>query len=318
MVQAEADPGTERHLAGSAAAEELAVDFTVEGLVVLCDALDLPHPPGLGPDPLGSLEATTRGAILDSARRSLLARRMIAIEEERVTLDAAVEAFLEVVTSPGIVVRAVSEADGYVETRFYSAVPDVTVEHSVVMGSIQRFTPFSTDALLARVLQFLRLAERPDGQGEAFDLTTGVLAGCAELLAVDDPDGARKVIEDAGVPVQSAEAFVRALRTRASSSSVTILHRPTEDHVAGGELTWIDAGDNGLWLTPLPADSDGLDPGVDSGVGSGGVGDPTGPGGGGYDDDPPDLPLRVERTSAASIAAELLSYLPGGDTLTSA
>lgn len=304
MVQAER--GDEAaHLGAMPGGDAVTIDFTVEALVVLCEVADVPGLPGLDPDPLGGLGAETREAVLDSARRSLVARRMIRADGDTFTLDPAVHAFLKVVSTPGIVVRAVHERDERIETRFVSAVPDVAVEHSVVLGSIQRFTPFPTDALLARVLRFLQLAERAAVEADPFDVKAPDLTRVAEHLAADDRDAAREVLVGGGAPVSSAERFLDALEARRSSSSITILHRPDEDHLEGGELTWIDAGDAGLWLTPLPVPSDlGEARGVDAGEAA-----RTDPVEGSEGD-----AIRVEPTSAALIAAELLSYLPGSDS----
>lgn len=298
MVQAErGDEAAD--LGAMPGGDAVTIDFTVEGLVVLCELADLPGLPGLGSDPLGGLSAETRDLVLDSARRSLVARRMIRAEGETFVLDAAVHAFLEVVSTPGIVVRAVHEAGDRIETRFISAVPDIAVEHSVVLGSIQRFTPFPTDALLARALQFLQLVERPEIQAEPFDISIADLTRVAEHLNAGDRVSAKEMLVGGGALDSAAGKFLDALQARRSSSSVTILHRPDENHLEGGELTWIDAGNDGLWLTPLPGVSDSSEVEEREGTRSAPL-----PGGDGDS-------IRVEPTSAASIASELLSYLPG-------
>ena len=56
-------------------------------------------------------------------------------------------------------------------------------------------------------------------------------------------------------PCAAAAAFVAAVGASPRTVSVTVFYRPEADKVAGGSLTWIDAGLDGLWCTE-PVDDD--------------------------------------------------------------
>ena len=82
-----------------------------------------------------------------------------------------------------------------------------------------------------------------------------------------------------GIDELVADGFVSAARAVRSTSTVTVLHRPTSSEIVGVELTWLDAGPLGLWLT-----------------------------------EPSGSPSRrlIERVTAADLAIRLRSYLPFG------
>lgn len=270
--------------------EQPSIDFSIEELVAMAEILELRGLPGLGAEPLAFLAPELHEAVLASARRSLVARRFVRpTAGDGFEIIRPVVQMVTCVARSGIQVRAVFEADGNAETRCFAAEPDLTIEHSVVLGAVQRLTPFRTEQLLARVLEFGGIETRPRGDVAPFAASERALTVCAEILAAGDRDAAVTTLTADGVPEASAEAFVRALGHRVSSASVTILHRPKPEEIHGGELTWMDCGEHGLWLTPALA-----------GDGEADAVEPFEPGA-----------VTIEPTTAKWIAEELLSYLPG-------
>lgn len=277
---------------------DISVDFSVDELVVLAQLLGYEPLPGLGREPFGEISDAEREAALGAARRSLIARRVVSLSGEAVEVLPAVAAVIEIAAAPGILGRAQFESRGSVETRFYGSRPDATVEHAPLEGSVHRLTPFPTDELLTRVLDFCRLEQRPEIEAPPFTVSFGELQACGERVAAGDSESARVLLSGAGAPTDSAAAFVQAIGTKCHLARVTFLYRLDDNRLAGGELTWVDGGEHGLWLTPTPD--------ADDAIGSKSEGAYTAL---------LDEPVMVTPTSASAIAAELLSYLPGDDAI---
>jgi hypothetical protein len=149
----------------------------------------------------------------------------------------------------------VHEVGGVAEIRSFAARPEMAVEQRG-MGSGQiRFTPFDPAVLVDRIMAFVAPeSDGPfdDGEGGAWSLE--VPAAAVERLFSDvssTGDGKElvKYLVEAGVEIAKAEAFVSAVKSLRSTNSVTVLHRPVEQEIVGVDLTWMDAGDLGIWLT---------------------------------------------------------------------
>lgn len=270
---------------------EPSIDFSIEELVALAEILELRGLPGLGAEPLAFLEPEVQEPVLASARRALVARRfLVPTEGGGFEVARPVAHMVARVARSGIQVRAVYEVPGHAETRWFAAEPDLGVEHGAAIGTVQRLTPFRTEQLLARVLEFCGIATRPENPAPSFSASAASIRSAVEVLAIGDADGAHTVLTTGGADPAGATAFVHALQHRVASASASILHRPAENIIAGGELTWLDCGDDGLWLTPAlgdPGDDDGSDSPETAGL------------------------LTIAPTTAKHIAEELLSYLPG-------
>jgi hypothetical protein len=257
---------------------ELSVDFTTEELVVLAGAAGTGLPVGLG-DPTDDLPKDVLDLLQERARAALIARRVLVAEEEDSEPEPveAVSTLLRATASPGLLVTASLEQEGVVETRSYCALPDLSVEHQSLASSVFRFTPFATRDLLARVFRFVDLRPAAVVDVPPFTVAAATLAGAAEQVVGHDHQQAVLALTGAGVPVASAEAFVEAIKAKRASASITVLFKPEESKVAGGQLTWIDAGLQGLWLTEQGSD---------------------------------DSSLSVRSVAAEELSKELLSYLP--------
>jgi hypothetical protein len=266
---------------------EVSIDFSVEELLLLAEILGQPAIPGLDERALLGLTPEARSAASEAALHSLVARRVVTQTDGTSDIAAPVVSLLEAASQPALLGRTEHEVDGLMELRFYLSQPDVSIEQTPLVGAVHRLAPFATEELLTRALDRCALEERPRADAEPFTVTLDQLRTTNDAAEAGDLDLARRAIGGTA----SAAAFVSALTTRVSSSRVTLLHRPTETVIEGGELTWLDGGPGGLWLTPT-VDTDPDEDDLDTVL---------------------DFEVEIAPTTATAIAAELFSYLPGGD-----
>ena len=85
--------------------DDASIDFSVEELVALVGVLDLGPIPGLGEEPLGGLDESQREIVVASAIRSLVARRAVAVDEDRVEVAEPVADLVRVLAAPGLLGR---------------------------------------------------------------------------------------------------------------------------------------------------------------------------------------------------------------------
>lgn len=227
--------------------DELSVDFTTEELLLLAERCGVEPPAGLTAGDTLQLPAEYRQAIREQAEGALRARRVLG--EDGTEPVEAVVTLLSVLGRPALLTTASIEQGGVVETRFYASNPDLAVEHRSLATSVHRLLPFATRDLLSRVLGFVDLRPVEPPAVPALVATVATLEACSTKVAEHDHHAAVAVLTQAGAPSVTAEAFVEALKAKRASASVTILYRPEDDKVAGGQLTWIDAGLRGLWVS---------------------------------------------------------------------
>jgi hypothetical protein len=173
-----------------------------------------------------------RDGALRSARRSLLARGVVTIDDDgllQVTPPHSV--LFRVALAPGVVVSAEHRMRDAAETRSYYALPDVAVEHAVAVGCVHQLEQFPSVRLMGRVRDFVELTERPETGGDEAELSV------AELNAA----------------LAGEASSLPAFENLVSTSYVGCIHRGDKTLV-GGELRWIDCGDSGLWLVEPSSD----------------------------------------------------------------
>jgi hypothetical protein len=285
--------------------DELVIEFTAEELVVLGNALKLTlplaEPPSLAGDP------GVRAALVDLARRSLVARRVLWTDGLEFTVVEPIRKLLEMVSEPGLVVRMgrTDEVARFANLSAYEASPDdplllarpdVGVEvRSTSAGNVQ-LTPFVPTRLLDRVAAATALVDRPvPADVRAFDVAGDAAAATFRLVAAGRADAAVGSLLSERVHEPSARAFVAALARPPVAHSVEINHRPSPAVLAGGVSSWIDGGPAGLWTVPTSEQVEGFDE-VYAGPWSA----------------PPSSPrvATISPTSVDGILDELLTYLP--------
>lgn len=260
---------------------EVWIDFTTEELLVLAELLEFDAPPGAGADGLHELAVAGNDELMrQAAVRSLEARKVLMDGQ---VVDPISEV-MSVLCNPGLLVAASVEQDGVVDTRFLGVMPEIAVEHQGLSVSLHRLTPFASRDLMSRILQFSNLRPYVADSEVSFVVDEEVLDRAAGALDDNDHVGAEKLLSDSGIAESDARTFVYALTMKHSSASIAVLHRPEDDRVEGGALTWIDAGIAGLWLTELAGETGQLESASEK--------------------------LEIRRVNARDLAAELLSYLP--------
>jgi hypothetical protein len=211
--------------------DNVSIDYGADDLSAIAELFGAPSFPGVE----GSGEAALR-----SARRSLLARGVLEIDDEAMLRVLPPHSILfRIALAPAAVVNAELRRGDSVETRSYYALPSVAVEHSVAIGRVHRLEQFGAEHLLKRVRNFVALGERPAADGNGLELTVSEL---------------NQALADRRLP--EGGPFATALEKLESTSYVRCLHRHGGTLV-GGELRWIDTGDSGLWLVePSEADAE--------------------------------------------------------------
>ena len=208
----------------------VAADYSADELTAVGHLLAVPAFPNVSGAVFADLDPAAQEATLRSARRSLLARGVVEIDDEGILRVAAPHGVLfRVALAPAAVVNAEVRRTDSIETRSYYALPSVAVEHSSVIGHIHRLSQFESAQLFDRVVEFLGLVERPSGESADAELSISDLNRALAGEKVDEG------------------AFGQALASLVSTSFVRSLSRDNGTLV-GGELRWIDTGDAGLWL----------------------------------------------------------------------
>jgi hypothetical protein len=211
------------------------LNYGEDELGAIADLFGAPHFPGVADGLASGLSEEAREAALRSARRSLLARGVLEIDDEgMLQITPPHSVIFRIALAPAAVVNSEHRRRDAVETRSYYVLPTVGVEHRVKIGRVHSLEQFAPEEMLGRVCNFAALAERPTAGAGDFDLTVEQLN---RALAGD---------EKSDLPSEAA-AFAAALADLVSTSYVRCLHRQ-EDALVGGELRWLDTGDSGLWL----------------------------------------------------------------------
>jgi hypothetical protein len=242
-----------------------AVEYGADELAAIAEVLGAQAFPGVD-TAYAELGEAAQESALRSARRSLLARGVLTIDEEGILNVVPPHSVLfRVALAPALVVNAEHRRADSMESRSYYALPAVGVEHAVSVGRVHRLAQIDPTTLLERLVAFVGLESRPSGDQSEFEVDVETLnRALADSAGTELPDEAKE--------------FRDALETLQSTSYVRSLYGNGRS-IVGGELRWIDTGENGLWL---------VEPGADD----------------------PDRVL-VKRAEGSELFGELLSYLPG-------
>jgi hypothetical protein len=260
---------------------DVSIDFTTEELLVLAELTDGELPAGLGLQSIDELPESLRGFARESTRRALHARRVLSGTDAEPAVVEAVANLLDVVTHPGILGIAAIQQGEVIETQFFSATPEVGVQHASIAESVHRFTPFPPGELLTRILTHVDLRPATVPGVPPFRAPLSQLVRVDESIGAYEDSAATALLESHGADASAAHAFVAALGQRRSSVTVTLIHKSSETQAEGGVLTWLDCGLAGNWVSEAVSDPDDADPMVE-----------------------------VRPASAEAIARELIGYLP--------
>jgi hypothetical protein len=218
-----------------------------------------------------------------SARRALEARRIVVDG----TVNEAVASVLELAASPLLVMSVQVEEGVEVDATFLLCDTDLGVEVAEFAQKCYRLTPFVTRDLVTRVIRLTDLRPSTPAGVEGFSLSSADLATAAQL-AGQDPLATADLLVSAGVDAPRAAVFAEALATLKRTVAVTAMHRPDEERIEGGALSWLDCGLRGTWWSePSEDGGDAIE-----------------------SDDEGDVTMRIAPITAEAILRELVSYLP--------
>lgn len=222
----------DRHTNGSA-------DFACEELLAIARLAGLSTFPGVDVTPVNDLGTEARDAALRSARRSLVARNVVAIDQSGgARVAPPYGEIFTTVLAPALFVSAERETASGRTVRLYHAVPAVAVEQSALPGGVYRLDAFEPQDIVHRALGFVGLAGQPAAQGETFSLPSAAYNDAVRRARTDGGDAGK------GLP-KAAAAFMRAVAS-GDLANVRALHRDGR-RVVGGTLRWVDAP-GGMWL----------------------------------------------------------------------
>lgn len=208
--------------------------YGVDELAAAAELLGVPAFPGTN-GALAGIGPEARDAALRSARRSLLARGALEIDDEGILSVAAPHALIfRVALAPELVLTAERRGRDAVESRSFYVVPDAAVEHGVDVGRVHVLTQFDPAELLERVTRLVGLSGATAGDG-SFTTTGNALDEALRAAASGEPPS---------LPREAAP-FVEAISHETRLLRINTLHRDGS-RLVGGELTWIEAG--GSWL----------------------------------------------------------------------
>jgi hypothetical protein len=212
--------------------------YAADELVALAALVGAPGFPGA--DEALPTEAEAREAALRAARRSLLARSVLEIDEEGVLRVLAPHAELVAVALGRAAAVSIERRRPESLDRRSLYVADGTgVEHSAELGHVHRLERFDAAELADRVLERAELDDRPES-GEELETTAEELdAALASAARAEDVSG----------------SLGETLATLRSLVRVAALRRE-EGRIVGGELVWLDLGEAGLRIVE-PADEAG-------------------------------------------------------------
>lgn len=212
-------------------------DYSADELTAVARLLEVAGFPNVGGAVFAGLDPAGQEAVLRSARRSLLARGVVEIDDDGVLRVSSPHGGLfRVALAPVAVVNAEFRKSDSVETRSYYALPTAAVEHSSAIGHIHRLAQFEPAELFDRVVEFLGLAERAAGDAAETELS---ISDLNQALAGE------KVAEG---------PFAEAPGELVSTGFVRSLRRDNGTLV-GGELRWIDTGEAGFLLVEPSGDN---------------------------------------------------------------
>jgi hypothetical protein len=223
----------------------------------------------------GPGDSAGREASLRSARRSLLARGVIELDDDGILSIAPPHALMfGVALAPAATVVAQREGPE-AEGRAWYLHPNLAVEHTVLVGAIHGLEQIDVAEVVSRLLDFLAIGLRRRGADpETFTAKRAALDRIAASLNAGSTGSL-----GAELPPEAA-SFIEALEGSAGAYQVRALHKEGS-MIVGGELAWLDTGEAGLWqIEPVQGDPD---------------------------------QITIRRVGSEEIVGELLSYLPGGE-----
>lgn len=257
---------------------DVGLTLTFDELTVLCGTLDLQLPVGVIEDEYEYPPEVV--ARLRAAATAALHTRGITDGVEATAVNSAVRTLLEIASEPALIASVERDTGDDVRVAFLLCDADLGVQVEALVPAAYQLTPFVTRDLMSRIVRIsdLRPADVPDVP--PLSIARDDLELCGEA-ASSSPGRAGDGLRSVGVPEPAASAFGAALAERRASIGVTILHRPTDELIEGGTLSWIDAGLLGNWLSDATEATS--------------------------DDDQ----LVIRAVNAPEIVEQLLSFLPG-------
>jgi hypothetical protein len=204
---------------------------------------------------------------------------------------------IHLLARPGCLARMIREDDLGRETRYYYVTGPLGIEHLCLGSAVHRLIAFHGRELSHRLFAFAGLPlEIGDNATSAAD--SQLMMNRKSLNAAyraSASDGVERVELE---PLLAD--FVAAAQSWERCIDAFVLYRPSEDIIDGGEVTWLDSPNHGIWRIPgmpAPGESAEFEEAALESIASQQASDSS-------------AEVAVERTTSRAIIDEILSYLP--------
>ena len=172
--------------------DNISLSFSQEEVVLVLKLLGAESIPGVGQQPFGEVSEDVERHLLASAERTLRARAMISIEDDRINIDQVVVALIGTCAVPQyswLVTRVLQEQPP--ENRFYHVSPSMFIEHTISGPGIHTFTALARQAqMVERLTQFWQLHSQDVEQQSQIVQTEEMQRLLTQLMLSQPTEGA--------------------------------------------------------------------------------------------------------------------------------
>ena len=202
----------------------IVLTLSLEELVLLLNLLEIGRLPGMAEDPSADAPPDQVDGAMAAAERGLRARGFIQItsEDEPIIVFSPLLALLLGCVAAHTVMLAASEPAGRpADARYYHVSEHLAVERSFPQLGLHRFTggPEFGD-IAGELLEMLDINSQPRPSGRAGTVSAANMATVRDL-APNDKEKAASLLQEGGLPPDTAQALAEALHEPVCVGSVT-------------------------------------------------------------------------------------------------
>jgi hypothetical protein len=226
----------------------LSIRLSTEELMLVLWLLNTPTLPGIGGNPFGGWSPEQISAALDSAERSLRARRLVSKGEGgQLQMEQVVMALVGTCAVPEFSIVLTSEApDTGRIVHYFHATHLLTVEHSNPEPGVHLFEALPETSMIQERLEALaQIDQQPAPQANPTRLAVGILQETTQA-AEKDPQKAAALLTNAGASKETAQELSNALAHVRRRSVFASVQRLRDAHPSSSGFVLLE-GPTGFW-----------------------------------------------------------------------
>jgi len=227
--------------------DTIMLTLSLEELVLLLDLLEIGRRPGMAQDRSADAPPDQVDGAMAAAERGLRARGFIQItgEDEPVIVFSPLLALLLGCVAAHTVMLAASEpAERPADARYYHVSEPLAVERSFPQLGLHRFTGgLEFGDIAGQLLEMLDINSQPRPSGRAGTVSADNLAAVRDL-APNDKEKAASLLQEGGLPADTAQAVAEALHEPVCVGSVTAEYGGPESRL---ESLMVVVTQQGIW-----------------------------------------------------------------------